>query len=117
MSKRTLRVNQLLQKELSQILLREIDFFPDALVTITRVEVNPDLGAAKVYISCFPEDKSKEIFQILKREVYSIQKELDKRLKMKTVPKIKFLEEEKTKEAGEVEELLEKINRLKKEEE
>jgi len=113
MSKRTSRVNQLIQKELSGIILREVELARGVLATITRTEVTPDLREVKVYISCFPENKNQEIFRALKREIYFIQKILDKRLKMKIVPKIKFLEEKKTQEAGEIEAILEKINKLK----
>ncbi len=38
MSKRIPQVNQLIKKELSQIILREIEFPVGVLVTLTRVE-------------------------------------------------------------------------------
>ena len=113
-SNRILRVNQLVKKELSKILLREMDFSPGVLITITRVEVTPNLREAKVYISCFPEKEKTQAFQDLKREIFFIQKALDKRLKIKIVPKIKFLEEKKTKEADEVEEILARLKEEKK---
>lgn len=111
MSKRILRVNQLIQKELSKIILREIDFPPRVLVTLTRVETSLDLNEVKVYVSCLPEKESQKTLSILERETYHLQKILDKRLKMKIIPKIKFVEEFKTREAGEIEELLEKIKK------
>ena len=111
MSKRILRVNQLIQKELSKILLREVEFPSGVLVTITRVEASSNLNEAKIYISCLPEDKTPEVFQLLKRQVYHIQQILNKRLEMKVVPKIRFVGELKTKEAGRIEELLERIKK------
>ena len=114
MSNRILRVNQLVKKELSKIILREVDLSPGILVTITRVEVSPDLRGARVYVSCFPEKEKNQIFQELKKEIFFIQKALDKRLKIKIVPKINFLEERKTKEADEVEEILAKLKKEKK---
>lgn len=108
--KRNLRVNQLIKKELSQILLREVDFPERVLVTVTRVECSAGLSQAKVYISSLPKDKIQDILQILNKLIFFLQQKLNKRLKMRPIPKIIFAEEEKTKEAGRVEELLENIH-------
>jgi len=111
MKKRILQVNQLIQRELSRILLREIEFPSGCLVTVTRVEVSPDLSEAKVYVSCLPEEKNAQVLKILENRVYDLQQELNKRLTMKKTPRIKFIQEKKTKEAGRIEELLEKIKK------
>ncbi len=113
-TKRIQRVNQLIKKELSQILLREIEFPRDVLVTVTRVETSADLNQTKVFISALPENQSEKVLSLLNRQIYEIQQELNKRLKMKFIPKIEFWEEKRTKEAGEIEEILEEIkNRTK----
>jgi len=114
MNKRIQRVNQLIKKELGQILLREIEFPRDVLVTITRVETSVDLNQARVFLSCFPENQSDLIFKILNRQIYGIQRILNRRLKMKFIPRIEFREERKTAEAGEIEELLEGLKKEEK---
>ena len=43
MSQRILKVNQLIKKELSQIILKEAEFPKEVLVTLTRVETLPNL--------------------------------------------------------------------------
>ena len=113
MSKRIKRVNQLIKRELAQILLREFDFAKDILVTVTRVETSPDLKAGRIFISIIPEENRDKIMRFLNRNIYKIQQKLNKKLKMKSVPKIKFMEEKKTAAAARIEEILE---RLKKEE-
>jgi len=109
MSKRIQRVNQLIKKELSQLLLREVEFPTDTLVTVTRVETSPDLKESRIFISVMPEAKTAKIIDFLNRKIYFLQQKINKRLKMKPLPKLKILEERKTKEAGRVEEILEKI--------
>lgn len=109
MSKRIQRVNQLIKKEVGQIILREIEFPGDVLVTVTRVETSPDLEQARVFVSAMPEDKSLQILQILKRQIYEIQQFINKRLRMRPIPKIEFTPEEKTQEASRIEEILEKL--------
>jgi len=108
-SKRIQRVNQLIKKELSQILLREVEFPAGVLMTVTRVESSLDLNQAKVYISCLPEEKTLMVFQILNRRIYELQQELNQRLRMRPIPRIKFVEEKETKEAGKIEEILEEL--------
>lgn len=109
MSKRIQRVNQLIKKEISQIILREIEFPKDILVTVTRVETASNLIESKVYVSVMPEEKTSKVFQILNRQVYELQQKLNQRLQMRPIPRIKFIEEKETKEAGKIEEILEKI--------
>ena len=111
MNNRISRVNQLIQEELSQIILKEFDFPSDVLITLTRVETTSNLIQAKVYISVMPEKKTKEILQILDRQIYQLQQKLNRRLKMRPVPRISFKEEKETSEAGRIEEILEKIKK------
>ncbi len=111
MTNRLQRVNQLIKKELSQIILREIEFPPGILVTVTRVETTPNLIEAKIFISVIPEEKTLDVFKILKRSLYGLQQKINRRLKMRPVPRMNFIEEKKTKEADRVEELLERLKK------
>ena len=111
MSKRIQRINELLKRELSQLLLREIEFPKDILVTVTRVETLPNLIEAKVYISVLPEEPAARILQLLKRKIYFLQQKINKRLKMRPVPQIRFLCEKGTASAGRIEALLEKLKK------
>lgn len=111
MNQRIQRVNQLIKKELSQIILQEIDFPKNALVTITRVDSSPNLIQTKVYVSVIPEDKIEDVLEILEKSIYDLQQILNKRLNMRPVPKIKFVMEKETVEAGRIEELLEEIKK------
>ena len=113
MNPRILKVNQLLQEELGEILLRELDLPEGVLVTVTRVEAAGNLQEAKVYISVMPEAKLEDVFTSLRRNIYGIQQTLNKRLKMRPVPRIKWTIETKTSEAQRIEELLEKTREAK----
>ncbi len=103
------RVNQLIKKELSQIILKEFDFSKDTLVTLTRAETSLNLIQVKIYVSVMPESRSAGVLHILNQRIYNLQQKLNKRLKMRPMPKIKFIEEKETVQAGRIEELLEKI--------
>ena len=112
MSNRIEKVNSLLEQEIGQIILRDFNY-PDALATLTHVDTTPNLIEARAYISVFPEDKSEKVVKLLNNGVHDIQKKINKKLNMRPIPKIVFVNDEKVREAARVEELL---NRLKKEE-
>jgi len=106
MRERIQRVNHLIRNELAKIISKEIEFPPDVLVTLTRVQTTKDLVQSQVFISVMPEKKIEEILKILKKEIYFLQKKLDRILRMRVVPKIIFLKEEKMVEAGKIEKIL-----------
>lgn len=109
MKLRIQRVNQLIKREISQIILREFDFSRNILVTITRVETTANLIESKIYVSVMPVEKFPDIFFELNKKIYETQQKLNKRLRMRPIPKIEFVEEKETKEAGEIEKILEKL--------
>lgn len=106
---RILRVNSLIQEELSKIILRDFDFPIDILVTLTRVESTPNLIEAKAYVSVYPEEKSDEILRILGKSIYDIQHKINRTLRMRPIPKIIFVKEKNISEAGKIEELLTRV--------
>jgi ribosome-binding factor A len=110
-SKRIQQVNALIKRELSQILLKEIEFSPDVLVTITRVETSPNLMESNIWTSVLPEEKIERCLGILNKNIYILQQKLNQRLKMRPIPRIKFLEEKKTREASKIEEILERLKK------
>lgn len=109
MQKRILKVNELIKRELSKILLKDIEFPLETLVTITRVESTPDLQESRVFVSVLPSEKIIQVLKILNSQIYDIQQIINKRLKMRPIPKIRFLEERKTKEADRIEKVLKEI--------
>jgi len=109
MTDRVPQVNNLIQKELSKIIFREVEFPLGVLVTLTRVDTSSNIIESKVYVSVMPESKAEEVFKLLNRQIYFIQQILNKRLRMRPIPKIIFMAEKETVRAGKVEELLENL--------
>ncbi|MBC8012070.1 MAG: 30S ribosome-binding factor RbfA [Burkholderiales bacterium] len=56
MSTRTLRVNELIQRELSNLLRRKYNA-ESASITITAVEVTPDVREGKVFVSVIGDEE------------------------------------------------------------
>ena len=106
MSERTEKVDSLLQHEIGKILLRDFAFSPEILVTITRVETTSNMIEAKVFISVFPEVKADGIINALVKSVYDVQYKINRTLKMRPIPKIRFVKETEISKAAKIEELL-----------
>jgi len=85
------KINEFLKKELSKIILKEIGFPRDILVTITSVKTFKDLSECKVFVSVFPEKETKKVLEILNRSWYGLHQLLNKVLKIRRVPKLSFL--------------------------
>lgn len=110
MSDRVDKVNSLLQHEIGKLLLRDFAFSPEILVSITRVETTSNLIEAKVYISVFPEAKADGIVNALDKSVYDIQYKINRTLRMRPIPKIRFIKEKEISNAAKIEELLYRAN-------
>ncbi len=100
------KFNALLRNLASTFITREIG--RGVLVTVMRVETPKDLHLAKIFISVFPENKEKEILQLLKEESREFYDSLKKQLRIKFLPAVSFEIDRATKLEREIEEVLKK---------
>lgn len=84
------KINQLLKEVVSDILFRNVDISRENLITISRVETSKDLKNSTIYLTVFPENKEGEVLGQIKKQVYEIQYSLNRTLRTKPVPKIRF---------------------------
>ena len=111
MSKRILRVNALIKKEISKLLLREFEFPPGVLVTVTRVETSANLVESRVFVSVIPEEKFEEVLQNLNKKIYFLQQKFNQLARMRPLPRLIISAERKTAEAAKIEEILEQLKK------
>ncbi len=93
MSRRTARVNDLLQEELSALIQRDLKDprLEHGLTTITDVEVAPDLRRATVFVSYLGADDEREgVLKALSHASRHLHNELVRRLAMRNVPELHF---------------------------
>ncbi len=108
-SLRIQKINQLITEEVGKILLREIDISRENLITITSVKTSSDLKNSTIYITVLPEDKEEEALGQINKQIYFIQKILNRTLRTKPVPKLRFEIDKVAKAEQKVYEDLEKI--------
>ena len=100
------RINDEMQKELSAA-LREVKDprVSGAFISITAVEVTPDLKFAKVFYSSLNGDK-KEIAKGLKSSAGYIRRELAQRLNLRMTPELTFFEDHSIEHGAHISKLL-----------
>ena len=108
MTQRILKVNKLIKQEVGKIILSEINFPADVMVTVIKAETSKDLRYADVFISVLPFEKKEEVEEILKENIYFMQKILNKKLFMKPLPRIRFVIDESGEYVGKIDKLLKK---------
>ncbi|MDE7453462.1 MAG: 30S ribosome-binding factor RbfA [Clostridia bacterium] len=84
------------QKEISSIISAKLrNKYPEmsAIISVTEVDVAPDLKSANVYVSIFDtvKEKSAETFGIIKENAGFIRHELSKVMRVRTVPELRFI--------------------------
>lgn len=107
------KINSLLEQEISKILLREFGF-DNAMVTLTHVNATANLIEARAYVSVIPEEKTEKIVKTLNREVYVVQKKINKMLNMRPIPKIIFVKDTQISGASRIEGILELLKKKEK---
>ena len=91
---RTSRLNGEYQKEISEIIRLNKDrmFGVKGLISITEVDVAPDLKTAIVYVSIYGvgEEETKTSFAALQEQAGFIRHQLSQVMRMRTVPALTF---------------------------
>lgn len=90
MKNRLIRVCEIIKRELSMIITREMAF-DVPLVTISGVDITPDLKNAHIYLSAIGNDseRAKVLGQLQEQRVH-LQRELAKRVIIKYTPHLHF---------------------------
>lgn len=107
---RTSKVNRLLQKELSELFRLQTASLPGVLITVTSVNISPDLGIAHVRLSIFPTDKAEELLKAIKHNTATIRFDLGKRVKsqLRRLPELYFHIDDSLNYLERIDELLKK---------
>ena len=113
-SQRQLRVGEELRHLISNALLRE--FFYDQIIenntiTITEVNVSPDLKNAKVYIMPLGGENKLEVLDSLNKSNGRIKKIISSNISLRQIPKLKFKIDETFEYAKNIENILQKIKK------
>jgi ribosome-binding factor A len=108
MKHRLLRVNELLKRELSSIITREITF-EGVLVTLNQVDVTPDLKHAHAYVSVLGKEGQAAAMAKLEENRVILQTALAKSVTLKYTPHLIFHLDDSIERGARVFEILQQI--------
>ena len=83
------QVTNLVREELARIIARDIELPVGVFLTVTHVEASSDLHYGTAFISLLG-GRVADAFALLEKEIYPIQQRLNRVLKMRPVPRIRF---------------------------
>ena len=110
-SQRQLRVGELVKQNLGELFIRneaKIPSFSSKLITVTEVRMTPDLKTARVYVIPLGGIDTKETVRILTEYSHLVRKALSKRLDIKFLPKLTFVEDNSFEYAEKIEKIIKK---------
>ena len=116
-SRRSQRVADLVRAELSRLVLTEAHDRTLHAVTITDVEMPPDLKSARVFFSCLGGDAERaDALQALKRAAGYLRREVGRNCELRYAPELHFVDDRSLERGARVEELLAQVLPPKKDE-
>ena len=107
---RGLRVADQIQRDLAEMIQREVPTDRAGLVTVTGVEVSPDYAHAKVYYTVIGAPVT-SAQQVLNEKAGYFHSLLFKRLAIHTIPKLAFVHDTSVEHGIEIDRLIAEANR------
>lgn len=106
------KVQKELQHQISLIVQQELKDPRIGFVTITGVEITPDLKTAKVYFTRLgPKESFEDTVNGLNSSAGFIRKLIGERIRMKFTPQINFIYDDLLKRQDRIDEIIDKIHK------
>lgn len=112
---RTNRIGQLVMRELAQMIQHEVSDPRVGLVTVSHVDVTPDMKYAKVYVTRLngvdSDQDIDECLQGLKRAAGFLRRNLAGRVELRNIPELRFHYDKSLEHGFNMDELIAKANK------
>ena len=103
------KVADLIQRELADLLRRDVRDPHVGMVTITSVDVSPDLSHAKVFFTLLNLEKKVDTTRALQRAAGFLRSQLAHRMKMYTTPELRFVYDESVERGDRLSRLIDSV--------
>lgn len=90
MTRRSERLAGEIRDEVARMVASDLKDPRLGFITVTRVELTPDLRYARVYVGVLGEDAKGESLAVLKRAAGFVKREIGRRLRVRFAPEIDF---------------------------
>ena len=110
-TRRTAKVGETIRDALVEIFRRDLKDLSLGFVSISDVEVSPDLHIARVFLTGLEEEATKKAAKELNARKGRIRSELGKRVRLRYTPELEFKYDETAMRAGRIESILHEIKK------
>ena len=110
-TRRTSRVGETIRDALVEVFRHDLKDARLALISITDVEVSPDLHLARVFISGLNAEETQKISTHLNAQRGRVRHFLGQRIRLRFTPELDFRYDETSARAGRIENLLQEIKK------
>ena len=108
-TQRQLRVGEMIKQALGMLFIRDEAKLPNLStkeITVTEVRMSPDLKTAKIFVMPLGGKNAEEIIEKLKEFSFVIRKVLSKKITVKFMPKVFFVNDDSFDYAEKIENLI-----------
>jgi ribosome-binding factor A len=103
------KVADLIQREIADLLRHEVRDPRVGMVTLTSVDVAPDLSHAKIFFTILEKEKLKETTKALQRAAGFLRAQLSHRMSMYTTPELRFVYDESVERGDRISRLIDSV--------
>lgn len=110
--KRQKQVAAVLQQELNSVFMRlGLNMIDGGMISISKVQVTPDLLEARIYLSLFQVQDTKELMKKVDARAWEVKKELSDRIKhqLRRIPVLHFYHDDTLEYVFKMEEIFKQI--------
>jgi ribosome-binding factor A len=111
------KLGRQIQRDLVEIFMHHKEWLGGQFVTISALQISPDLSLAKVYLSLFNTKQRQTVLENIELHQREIRMELARRLKnqVKKVPELRFYEDESQDYANKMDQIFEELKKREEE--
>lgn len=106
---RAQKVGDQIQRELSEIVHRELRDPRVGMITLTGVEVSPDCAHATVYFTCLDASHVPEAADGLRRAAGFLRSQLARRIKLYVTPELRFAYDDSIERGARLSQLIDSV--------
>lgn len=103
------KVADQIQRELSEVIRRELGDPRLNLVTLTAVDAAPDLSHAVVYFTCLERAQAEAAEVVLRKAAGFLRSQLARRIKLYTTPELRFKYDESVERGARLSQLIDSV--------
>ncbi|MBT8191269.1 MAG: 30S ribosome-binding factor RbfA [Saprospiraceae bacterium] len=111
-SKRQKQTAEVIRRHFGNVLLDQGSYiYGEAFVTITKVQVTPDISLAKIYLSVFNTNDKEGVIEKIRENVSTLKRDLGHRIRkhVRRIPQISFYNDDTLDEMYRLNQLFDKL--------